>query len=155
MKTAARVLGIAGGIAAIVIGLIFFFTPAVQVEHKDAEEGVYYWDSYNIGDFSINISESDLAEPAGAPFSSVLRLIMFGAYAAGGVLGLTGGLLAGGKNAAAGALMLVGTALSVGTVIAPALLMLGGIFALIPGREPDLLTALTPGGNKSGAGSAR
>ena len=32
MKTAAKVLGITGGIVAIVIGLIFFFTPAVQEE---------------------------------------------------------------------------------------------------------------------------
>lgn len=139
MKTAAKVLGIAGGIAAIVMGFIFFLNPP---RWEQPEEGPYnseyYREYFYVSDFRIEFW-LDPEDPVVEPFSSIMNTVLFAACAAGGALGITGGLLAGRKKTAAGVLMLIGSAFSAGTLIAPAILTLGGIFALIPENRPERL----------------
>jgi hypothetical protein len=151
MRTASLVLGIIGGVLAIIFAVISFFIGTAANVALDELEDINISDidgMEDLDDFQILIEDEnvhidgsvDLDEPlqfagrfagsfVGALFwiPAILSLI-------GGVLGIVGAALTRKKNVIAGVLMIIAAVLCLFTVvgfISTILFVLGGIFALI------------------------
>lgn len=134
MRKASMVLGIIGGVTAILIGLLIISGSIVFMSvMMDEITGSDDFQSYNEQEQEEYYEESVNPE-------SVIRLIetfyvIWGVLILiSGILGVVGAALVNRKNVLAGALMLVGCAISLFTFwgfIAFLLMLLGGIFALV------------------------
>lgn len=157
MKTASLVLGIIGGVLAIIFAIIFMVGGAFMdsaanyvrdmddfgaamddLTYQLEAEGFTVEDSdvnYDALDDAINYGASAVA--TGFYIAGILGII-------GGILGIVGGALAKKKNVVAGILMLVAAVPSFFTglgIIASILFIIGGILALIPDKNATPVVA--------------
>jgi hypothetical protein len=151
MKTASLVLGIIGGVLAIIFAIFFMIGGAVmnsaanyvsemddfggamdELTQQLEAEGLTIEDNdvdYSSLDDAINYGAGAVA--AGLYIAGILGII-------GGIMGIVGGALAKKKNVVAGILMLVAAVPSFFTglgFIASILFIIGGILALIPDKQ--------------------
>ena len=121
------VLGIIGGVLAILLALLFiaggvFFSqafPALMESNMDYEMDSDYNYSFDNDDF-------EGLDLVGYIYGGLGIVVLIG-----GVLGLVGGLLVNKNNVLAGVLMLIGGVMIIYLVLLFILLLLGGIFALV------------------------
>ncbi len=157
MKTASLVLGIIGGVLAIIFAIVFMIGGAFvnsaasyvqdmgefggamdELSEQLEAEGFTVEDSdvnYDALDDAINYGASAVA--TGFYIAGILGII-------GGILGIVGGALAKKKNVVAGILMLVAAVPSFFTglgIIASILFIIGGILALIPDKSAPVAAA--------------
>jgi hypothetical protein len=144
MKTAARVLGIVGGALAIIICIWTIAGIAIADGFVNQSNII----NEAINEAQESIQDQDIPELDSLP--SALPNLITGSYnlgiglaitfgilgLIGGVLGLIGGILVPKNNVLAGVFMLVGGVLTFSGCITFILLVLGGIFALVKGKEP-------------------
>ncbi len=145
MRTASMVLGIVGGVLALLFAIIYLISGAfvsgsanIIDDYTNFNNGEFsddFFDSYDDGTFSYEFDVNpgaivDYGIQAAAVWlwiSGVLSII-------GGVLGIIGGAQVKKKNVMAGVFMLVGGVLSVFTgvgFISMVVLVVGGILALV------------------------
>lgn len=147
MKTAAKVLGIVGGALAIIfslwmvlglwiansyVGQTGVLDEAIQEAQDQLQDDLHGQEIPGMENFSGSFPNF---------FTNVYNLSMgivliFGIIGLlGGACGLVGGLLVNKNNILAGVLMLVGGVLTFSGCFTFIILVLGGIFALVKGKE--------------------
>jgi hypothetical protein len=145
MKKAAMVLGIIGGSLAILISLFYVLAFGMHINvgpSSYSSEEYSYSEEYGSREWDTPWSEPeytpDFNPGASRDFSTtalVLLVIMIIPGMAGGGLGIAGGILAEKKNVMAGVFMCVGAVITALFCITFILLLLGGIFALVKGKD--------------------
>ncbi len=144
MRTASLVLGIVGGVLAVIFGVMCIIGGIVAgsfVGHVDElNTALENWDTMTNDDWNINDSDIQIDGYENV-YNSFLGLgasiiyVIGGFSIVGAALGIIGGALVKKKNVVAGILMLVASVPSLFTgfgIIASILLIIGGILALIP-----------------------
>lgn len=162
MRTASMVLGIVGGVLAILLAVLFLMSSALigdlVTEALDDAELTVNGDRFEVLGFDVYAQENSIVvespsfmfemkntggmvgsmSDAGAQFLGIALIVIASLSAAGGVLAIIGGAFALKKHVAAGVLMLAAAVLSFFTILgifASLLLIVGGILALIPERK--------------------
>lgn len=140
MRTASLVLGIVGGVLAIIFAIVFMVSGAFFFSVASGEaEGI----AIEVNDVSIDVDEAafggadeaSIVVGAASGFFWIIGILSI----IGAVLGIVGGALAKKKNVVAGILMIVAAVPSFFTgigFIASILFIIGGIFALVPESKP-------------------
>lgn len=131
MRKASKVLGIVGGIIAILISIValvgwILFTAVITEAVETTDEGELTLQSESITIDDEFSEKSTVVNFAILGIASVLLI--------SGILGIVGGILVKKRNVVAGILMILGGILAFTTmygIIASILLILGGIFALV------------------------
>jgi hypothetical protein len=132
MRTASLVLGIVGGVLAVIFALLFMLSGAVVGSMGGALtelEGQGWEVESDLGDMTIDQATG---------LASSWLYIAGGASIVGAILGIVGGAMAKKKNILAGILLIVAAVPSLFTglgVIASILFVIGGILAFIPQKE--------------------
>jgi hypothetical protein len=116
MKTASMVLGIVGGVIAVILGLLYIFW--LSTFFSDLFGSFFYSDA----DFDFSVF-SDMYY--------TMFTVMGILSVVGGVLGLIGGIIVKKHNIPAGVMMIVAGVMSVSFL----LFILAGIFALIKDKQ--------------------
>lgn len=135
MKTASKVLGIIGGIIALIVAVVFI---VISITFRGSDH------SWLVNDIPANEVQIDsgVAGQIAALVASILAFIA-------GVLGLTGGIIVKPRPVASGVMMVVGAVLSLFSycnILSFILLVLGAIFALkkeTAERHPNQATMST------------
>ena len=138
MKTASVILGIIGGVLAILCALFIFFGSlffsGVLAKIENSENlGVYHDDKYDLNEEISDSDTSGIFKGLGA-FTGIYGSFVLLA----GVLGAVGAIYVNMKNKMAGIFMLVGGAIMFITIwgfFIAVMLFLGGIFALIQEKK--------------------
>ncbi len=129
MRKASMILGIIGGVAAILVGLlaisggVFFNNAYPEIMDEIESEGAYPVELEQAAGFEAG------TKLAGQLFMGIGYVIL-----AAGVMGLIGGIVVNKNNIIAGVLMLISsvvTFFTVWAILSFILFLLGGIFALI------------------------
>lgn len=165
MRTASMVLGIVGGVLAILLAVLFLLSSSlisgIVTQALDNAELTVNQDRFEIVGFDVYAQETSLIvessdfrfeiknaggmvgsmSDAGAKFVNIALIVIASLSAAGGLLAIFGGAFARKKHVAAGILMLAGAVLSFFTIFgifASLLLILGAILAFMPiKKQPD------------------
>jgi len=133
MRKASMVLGIVGGVVAILVALfailggVLFSTVNTTLFEENIDEESY----------SIDIEDYRQQSKVGSIVFIVIGSIIFIA----GLLGIIGGIIVKKNNIAAGVMMLIGrviTLIAIWAILAFIPLLLGGIFALVKDNSSTL-----------------
>jgi len=131
MRKASMVLGLIGGIMAILIALLIiaggvFFSQALPAL-MDSELSAEYYDE--IGELDADVDMDTAMSMVGVVFAGLGGLLLVA-----GILGVIGAAVVNKNNVLAGVLMLIGGVIAMITIygfLCFILLILGGIFALV------------------------
>ncbi len=146
MRKASMILGIIGGVVAILVALlaisggVFFNTAYPEIMDKLESEGAYTVELEQAAGFEEG------TRLAGQLFMGIGYVIL-----AAGVMGLIGGIVVNKNNILAGVLMLISSVVTLFTVwaiLSFILFLLGGIFALVKDSsdvQPSVQAPLEPG----------
>lgn len=132
MRTASLVLGIVGGVLAIIFALVFMLGGAFVNSMGGAltEMESQGWEvESDLGDMTID---------GATGLAASMFYIVGGASIVGAILGIIGGAMAKKKNIVAGVLLIIAAIPSLFTglgIIASVLFVIGGILAFIPQKE--------------------
>ncbi len=143
MKTASLVLGIIGGVLAVIFALIFmlggaFVNAGASVISEAGNEALGEL-SEQLEGLEVNGADVDLSTLSTGVGTVATWFYVIGALSiVGAIVGIVGGALVKKKNVVAGILMIVAAIPSFFTglgIIASILFVIGGILALVSGKE--------------------